>query len=190
MQKCLLVIFTRTPVYGKVKKRLAIKLGDAKALEIHQKLVAHTLTVVNNSGILYKVYLSEESNAEQAFSYKLQSGVDLGERMNNALLSELKEYTKVCLVGSDCLELKDTDIVNAFKQLDEADVVIGPAVDGGYYLIGMKKPQPQLFPNISWGSSTVLENTLQKCTDSGLVVHQLRLLNDIDQPEDVPDDWL
>jgi rSAM/selenodomain-associated transferase 1 len=190
MQKSLLVIFARTPVYGKVKKRLATKLGNAKALEIHHRLVEHTLAVVKNSGVLYKVYLSEESNAEQTFSYELQSGDDLGERMNNALLAELEEYTKVCLIGSDCLALTDIDITNAFNQLGEADVVIGPAVDGGYYLIGMTKPQPQLFPNISWGSSTVLENTLQKCADSNLVVHQLKLLNDIDRPEDVPDDWL
>lgn len=190
MQKSFLVIFTRPTEYGKVKKRLAKKLGKAKALEIHQKLVEHTLAVANASGILFKVYLSEKPISKQTFGYELQLGHDLGERMNNALLAELKEYTKVCLIGSDCLALKDTDIANAFKQLDEADVVIGPAVDGGYYLIGMKKPQLQLFPNISWGSSTVLENTLQKCTDSGLVVHQLRLLNDIDQPEDVPDDWL
>ena len=91
--------------------------------------------------------------------------------MNKALQTELETYTKVCLIGSDCLALTDTHITNAFKQLDAADVVIGPAIDGGYYLIGMKKPQPQLFSKISWGSSTVLENTLQICGGSGLVVH-------------------
>ena len=190
MQKSLLVVFARTPVFGKVKNRLAIKLGKAKALEIHLRLVEHTLAVVNNSGCSYKVYLSEGSNVKQAFSYELQSGIDLGERMNKALQTEFETNTKVCLIGSDCLALTVTHITNAFKQLDAADVVIGPAIDGGYYLIGMKKPQPQLFSKISWGSSTVLENTLQICAGSGLVVHQLDLLNDIDQPEDVPDEWL
>lgn len=190
MQKSLLIIFTRTPVYGKVKKRLAIKLGKPKALQIHHRLVEHTLAVANTSGMLFKVYLSEEPASSQTFSYKIQSGNDLGERMNNALQTELAQYSKVCLIGSDCLALTDTEITNAFNQLDTTDVVIGPAVDGGYYLIGMKKPQPKLFEDISWGSSSVLADTLQKCTNSGLMVHQLSLLNDIDRPEDVPDNWL
>ena len=190
MLKSLLIIFSRTPVYGKVKKRLASKLGKAKALAIHRRLLEHTLAVANNSGSLYKVYLSEEPKTEIDFSYELQSGADLGERMNNALLAELETFTKVCLIGSDCLALTDTDITNAFKQLDMADVVIGPAIDGGYYLIGMKKPHPHIFSEISWGTSTVLENTLQKCASSGLVVHQLTILGDIDRFEDVPVNWL
>ena len=169
---------------------MASKLGNAKALEIHRRLLEHTLTVANSSGSLYKVYLSEEPKTDNAFSYELQSGVDVGERMNNALSAELETYTKVCLIGSDCLALTDTDITNAFKQLDEADVVIGPAIDGGYYLIGMKTPHPQIFSEISWGTSTVLENTLQKCASSGLLVHQLTTLGDIDRIEDVPPNWL
>lgn len=190
MQKSLLVIFARTPEYGKVKKRLAIKLGKAKALDIHQRLLDHTLEVVNSSGFLYKVYLSEDPKSKQAFSYKLQSGENLGDRMHNALQSELEHNAKICLIGSDCLALTSADIAEAFKQLDTADIVIGPAIDGGYYLIGMKKPYPQLFSAISWGTSSVLENTLERCVSNGLLVHQLRLLNDIDRPEDVPPDWL
>ena len=190
MQNSLLIIFARTPEYGKVKKRLAIKLGDKKALEIHNRLVRHTLEMVKVSGVLYKVYLSEDAKAQQAFSYERQSGIDLGDRMNNALRTELDQYEKVCLIGSDCLALTSTDITNAFKHLDAADVVIGPAIDGGYYLIGMKKPYPRLFSAISWGTSTVLEKTLKICEDNGLLTHQLSLLNDIDRPEDVPQNWL
>jgi len=190
MQKSLLLIFARRPEYGKVKKRLATKLGKAKALAIHQRLLSHTLKVANKSGFSYKVYLSEEPQSKQAFSYELQSGANLGERMNNALQTELAQYTKVCLIGSDCLTLTGYDITDAFKQLDDADVVIGPAVDGGYYLIGMKKPHPELFSAIDWGTSSVLENTLKKCTNSVLITHQLSLLNDIDRPEDVPLNWL
>lgn len=190
MQNSLLLIFARTPEYGKVKKRLAIKLGNAKALDIHQRLLAHTLEMVSNSGLLYKVYLSAEPRSKQIFSYKLQSGANLGERMNNALQTELAQNSKVCLIGSDCPTLTGNDIADAFKQLDVADVVIGPATDGGYYLIGMKKPYPQLFSAIAWGTSSVLQDTLKKCAKSGLLVHQLRLLNDIDRPEDVPLNWL
>ena len=190
MQKSLLIIFSRTPVLGKVKKRLAIKLGNAKALEIHRRLFDNTLAVANSSGVMFKIYLSAKPTAAQPFSFELQSGTDLGERMNNALQNELDQYEKVCLIGSDCLSLNDKEISKAFKQLDVADVVIGPALDGGYYLIGMKKPQPQLFANISWGSSSVLADTLKKCPDNGLLVHQLSPLNDIDLPEDVPDSWL
>ena len=190
MQKSLLVIFSRTPVYGKVKKRLAIKLGNAKALEIHQRLFDHTLAVVKSAGVLFRIYLSAKPNAAQPFSFEIQSGTDLGERMNNALQKELDQCAKVCLIGSDCLSLTNKEISEAFKQLDVADVVIGPALDGGYYLIGMKKPLPQLFVDISWGSPSVLADTLKKCQDSALLVHQLSSLNDVDLPEDVPDNWL
>jgi rSAM/selenodomain-associated transferase 1 len=190
MQNHLLLIFARTPEYGKVKKRLAIELGNAKALAIHQRLLGHTLEMVNKSGIAYKVYLSEEPHAKQEFSYELQAGENLGERMNNALQTELAQYPKVCLIGSDCLTLTGSHIADAFKQLDTADVVIGPAVDGGYYLIGMKQPYPEIFSALAWGTSAVLENTLKKCSSSGLMVYQLNLLNDIDRPEDVPLNWL
>ena len=190
MQNTLLIIFTRSPELRKVKKRLAAKLGNAKALEIHTKLVTHTLEVANNSNISNKVYLSEKPKSKPAFNYELQTGDNLGERMHNALLAELNHFRKVCLIGSDCLTLNSSDINNAFKKLDDADVVIGPAIDGGYYLIGVKKPAPQLFANISWGTSSVLKNTLRLCSENGLLVHQLKLLNDIDRPEDVPDSWL
>ncbi len=143
-----------------------------------------------SAGVLFKIYLSTKPTAAQPFSFELQSGTDLGERMNNALQNELAQYEKVCLIGSDCLSLTDKEINRAFKQLDAADVVIGPALDGGYYLIGMKMPLPQLFVDISWGSSSVLSDTLKKCVDSALLVHQLSPLNDIDLPEDVPDSWL
>ena len=72
--------------------------------------------------------------------------------MNNALLTELGQYTKVCPIGSDCLALTSNDIINVFTQLNAADVVPGPAIDGGYYLIGMKKPSPKLFSTMSWGT--------------------------------------
>ena len=190
MQKSLLVIFARAPVYGRVKQRLAIKLGKAMALAIHNRLLEHTLDVADKSGILYKVYLSEEPKSKQPFPYELQSGANLGERMNKALTAELEQYPRVCLIGSDCLALSVTDIAEAFTNLDSADVVLGPANDGGYYLIGMKMPYPKLFSEITWGTSSVLADTLNKCTNSDLLVHQLRWLNDIDHPEDVPASWL
>ena len=190
MQKSLLVIFTRTPEIGKVKRRLANRLGDAKALEIHRKLFAKTLEVANKSSISNKIYLSVEPGSAMPFSYQVQFGDDLGERMHNAIVDELKNFDKVCLIGSDCLSLNSSDIDNAFVKLDSADIVIGPAVDGGYYLIGMKKPQPNLFSDIDWGTSSVLKKTIGKCADEKLLVHQLNLYNDIDRPQDVPDHWL
>ena len=190
MQKSLLIIFTRTPEIGKVKRRLAIKFGDAKALEIHNKLFANTLDVANTSNISNKIYLSEEPESAMPFNYQVQLGNDLGERMHNAILNELKHFDKVCLIGSDCLSLNSSDIENAFIKLDSTDIVIGPAVDGGYYLIGMKKPQPMLFSGIYWGTSSVLKKTLEKCANEKLLVDQLKLYNDIDRPEDVPDNWL
>lgn len=190
MQKSLLVIFARTPEYGKVKKRLAMRLGAEKALEIHNKLLSHTLTIAEETGIAYKIYLSTDPDKLQPYDYELQAGNDLGQRMHHALHTELTTNTHVCLIGSDCLEISQSVITRAFEKLAAFDVVIGPAVDGGYYLIGLTKANAELFSNINWGSSTVLANTLKRCMNMNLSVHQLEFLNDIDRPEDVPYSWL
>jgi len=190
MQKKLLIIFSRSPVLGKVKQRLAIKLGKEKALKIHKKLLAYTLNIGRKSGITNKIYFSDSPNINPTFDYDLQIGADLGERMNNAFTTELNKNDMVCLIGSDCLVLTANDISNAFQQLNACDIVIGPAIDGGYYLIGMKNTHQQLFSDVSWGTATVLEETLRLCKQNKLSFTLLRPLNDVDHPEDLPVSWL
>src|SRR5690606_37115102 len=90
-----------------------------------------------------------------------QKGNDLGERMLNAFSQNLRNYDKVIIIGSDIYELKTEHIEQAFHKLNNHDVVIGPAKDGGYYLLGLKSLKPEIFKNKNWGTSSVLKNTIQ-----------------------------
>ena len=190
MLKNLLVVFARTPTLGKVKTRNAKEMGVEKALSIYSKLLEYTLKISKASDLPYKVYLSEFPITQPDFQFEIQQGSNLGDKMKTAFLSELDKYEKVVLIGSDCLDISANDITNAFQDLDRVDLVIGPAVDGGYYLIGMKKPYNNIFSEIPWGTSEVLAKTLEKCSNSNISVHLLRELNDIDYPEDLPASWL
>ncbi|MGZ0016261.1 TIGR04282 family arsenosugar biosynthesis glycosyltransferase [Yeosuana sp. AK3] len=184
-----LIIFTRNPELGKCKTRLAKTIGDKAALEIYKHLLKHTAQISKKSTADKFVFYSENIIKNDlwnsgVFIKKLQKGSDLGERMEHAF-TELFAlgYEKVVIIGSDLLDLKTTHIDNAFKLLQEHDLVIGPAKDGGYYLFGMKKVQQNIFKNKAWGTSTVLKDTLidiQNCTFT-----LLEALNDIDTFEDI-----
>jgi rSAM/selenodomain-associated transferase 1 len=118
------------------------------------------------------------------FRKKLQSGNDLGERMQNAF-SEMfgLGYEKVMIVGSDIYELQQKDIENAYDALETTPFVIGPATDGGYYLLGMKELNSEIFQNKDWGTTTVLEATLKDLTSGKYVLLEER--NDVDYYEDI-----
>src|SRR5690606_4157743 len=104
-------------------------------------------------------------------------GENLGERMLNAFSENLSNYDKIIIIGSDIHELKPEHIEQAFKKLDTHDIVIGPAKDGGYYLLGLKLLNSNIFRNKNWGTSTVLEKTLEDLKNEN--VHLLEVLNDI-----------
>lgn len=184
-----LIIFTRNPELGKCKTRLATTIGDANALEVYKFLLNHTATISKEIKADRYVFYSENIQKEDlwnasVFRKKLQHGHDLGARMHNAF-SELLTmgYKKVIIIGSDLLDLNITLINEAFTQLDDTDVVVGPALDGGYYLLGMKSLFSNVFKNKAWGTDTVLEDTLQDLQSSK--VHFLKELNDIDTFEDM-----
>ncbi|NCO63169.1 MAG: glycosyltransferase [Flavobacteriales bacterium] len=184
-----LIIFTRNPELGKCKTRLAKTIGNQAALGIYMHLLSHTAQISKKSTADKFVFYSENIiendlwNSE-VFRKKMQQGSDLGERMEHAF-TELFAlgYEKVVIIGSDLLDLKTTHIDNAFKLLQEHDLVIGPAKDGGYYLFGMKKLQPNIFKNKAWGTSTVLKDTLNDIQNCTFVL--LEALNDIDTFEDI-----
>lgn len=196
MRKQALIIFVRHPQIGKVKTRLAATLGDEAALFIYQKLLQHTLEitegVVADKVVFYAGEIVEADMWQRPKYIKLQqSNGDLGNRMNAAFETVLAMgYTKVCIVGSDCYELSGGIVSEAFTVLDKSDIVIGPAHDGGYYLLGMKQLYPALFQNKKWSTNTVLANTLQTIEEAGLTVSQLPLLHDVDEAEEVPKEWL
>ena len=187
--KNLLLIFTRNPELGKVKTRLAKSVGDKTALDIYQFLLQKTKEVTKNISCDKTVYYSEKIIEDDLwnrsnYQKKEQFGKDLGEKMKNAIEDGFnKKYKKIIVIGSDLFDLKPSLISDAFKKLDNNDVVIGPATDGGYYLIGLKKIHLKIFENKNWGTSTVREDTLKNLEK--VDVHLLPMLNDIDVIEDI-----
>ena len=167
MKKHLLIIFTRNPELGKVKTRLAKSVGDTAALEVYKFLLNHTKEVTQNlacdKAVYYSVKIREHDIWESSTYQKHQQfGEDLGIRMQNAFQNAFDAgYDKVQIVGSDLPDLSSEIINNAFQKLDTNDAVIGPAKDGGYYLLGMKTLYKDVFQNKEWGTASVRKDTLK-----------------------------
>ncbi len=187
--KTALIIFTRNPELGKCKTRLAKTVGDSAALNIYKYLLQHTANISKQVNTDRFVFYSEaiQNNDiwdEAFFKKKLQNGIDLGERMHNAFQELLNSnYEKVIIIGSDLLDLSPEIIEDAYLKLNAKDVVIGPAKDGGYYLLGLKKMEVPIFKNKIWGTETVRKDTINDLKNSS--VHLLKELNDIDTFEDM-----
>lgn len=192
--KKLLIIFVKNPETGKVKSRLANSIGDEKARSVYKKLLLKTKDVVKGLDIDKQVCYAEFIDLDDiwendAFDKTLQCHGDLGERMKNAFQNAFSNsYSKVCLIGSDIMELNEDILTDAFELLEKSDLVIGPSLDGGYYLIGMKSPKENLFENISWSSSSVLEETIATAVDLKLAYSLLPVLNDIDVIDDIKEE--
>jgi len=185
----LLLIFTRNPELGKVKTRLAKTVGDETALKIYKFLLQKTRDisskVTSDKAVYYSVKIRNndiwDTNSYQKYQ---QLGEDLGLRMLNAFKNSFDAgYKKVLIIGSDLYDLSTERIDIAFNELDTNDVVIGPAEDGGYYLLGMNTLQENIFKNKDWGTDTVRKDTLVDLKDKK--VHLLSALNDVDVFEDI-----
>lgn len=192
MKKNKLIIFVKNEEAGKVKTRLAKTLGDDKALEIYRKLLGYTLEQVKPLEVEKEVCYSRiiEQNDlwnEDDFSKQLQKGDGLGERMSEAFRRSFEEegLDKVVIIGSDCAEMTTENLREAFARLEDHDIVVGPADDGGYYLLGMSKFIPELFTDISWSTGAVLGQTLQKANKENATHYKLEELHDVD----VEADW-
>jgi rSAM/selenodomain-associated transferase 1 len=189
-QRNALVIFVKNLVYGKVKTRLAATIGAEGAYKVYAALIAHTSAVTQNIPADKIVYYAEKVEDEDAWDHRfnkaLQHGRDLGERMMNALLDGFKKgYKNVIIIGSDCPALNKHIINDAFDRLESYDVVIGPAFDGGYYLIGMKTMHPYLFEEMEWSTPSVFEVTAARCKSLHLAYAVLPPLHDIDDEKDL-----
>lgn len=186
-----LLIFIKNPLAGKVKTRLAESLGKQKALRIYQQLLrrTHDTTAVLpcTKYLYYSSFIDEQDQWSGAvFQKMLQKGEDLGLRMHRALQAALQTHPKAVLIGSDIPELSRLHIEEAFQALETADYVLGPARDGGYYLVGMKDADSTIFEEIPWSTSQVLQLTLRQIVAEGKSYHLLPVLSDVDYPED----WL
>ncbi|MEO6315561.1 MAG: TIGR04282 family arsenosugar biosynthesis glycosyltransferase [Chitinophagaceae bacterium] len=186
-----LLIFAKNLVYGQVKTRIAATLGDAVALTIYGKLLAHTNAVTSNLPVIKTVCYSSFIEAADVwdnavYSKQLQSGKDLGARMMNAFANSFEEANDaVAVIGTDCFDISSNLIMDAFAALTNHDVVIGPAKDGGYYLLAMKQLHPLLFENIPWSTNDVLKKTIAICTQLQLSHFLLEELSDVDTAHDL-----
>ena len=184
-----LIIFTRNPELGKVKTRLAKTIGNEKALIVYQDLLHHTMNATKKLSCDKFVFYDQNITDndiwdDNIYNKKLQNGLDLGIRMKNAFETLLNLGYKNCIIiGSDLFDLKQAHIENAFQKLDQTEVVIGPAEDGGYYILGLKNMIPEIFVNKAWGTNTVLAETLKNLENYN--IHFLETLNDIDTEEDL-----
>ncbi|MCO5935481.1 TIGR04282 family arsenosugar biosynthesis glycosyltransferase [Mucilaginibacter sp. RB4R14] len=190
MSNNILLIFTRNLIYGKVKTRLAASIGHDHALFVYRLLLEHTAQVTKNIDATRIVYYSGAITDGDAWNNSylktVQQGGDPGERMVKAFDDNLKNGTKkVMIIETDCYELNSGIIADAFSQLDQHDVVIGPALDGGYYLLGIKAFYPELFYNVAWSTALVLKETLTYCDDLSLNYFRLPVLSDIDEEKDL-----
>jgi hypothetical protein len=189
MTKNLILIFTRNPELGKCKTRLAKTVGDENALTIYKILLNHTSKIVAEVEYDKAVYYSVKVRINDLWDDNIyqkhqQQGEDLGYRMQNAFADSFKSgYEKVIIVGSDLYDLTPKHIEDAFEKLTSHDVVMGPALDGGYYLLGMKNLHPNIFENKNWGTETVRNETLSDLKNKSVFL--LEALNDIDVYEDV-----
>ena len=184
-----LLIFIKNPEKGKVKTRLARDLGDDKALQIYRALLAHTrevaLSVSAERFLFYSEYVPESDDwPASGFDKRLQKGADLGERMYRAFVQVLERHERAVIIGSDCPQLQASIVEEAFARLEEFPVVLGPAEDGGYYLLGLHRPEPSLFHDISWSTESVLEQTLQRVAALGQEAFLLPRLSDVDRAAD------
>lgn len=187
----LIQVFVKAPEPGKVKTPLIPELGETLARDIHVRLLESVLAQVQQAevdielwvaGDMSHPYVQELGNRFTLFE---QHGIDLGERMYNALLHGLQCHQHVLLVGGDAYSLTPGYLAQAFVALQHQDMVFGPAQDGGYILVGANKLHPDTFLDIDWGTASVLQEQLENCERCGLHTALLESRWDIDTVADI-----
>lgn len=188
-----LLVFLKYPAPGKVKTRLAAALGDQAASDVYRVCAEVTLERLRRFQPETALYVDPPEALErtrdwlgQGWSLRSQQGRTLGERLARATGEVFAEGARpVVVIGTDSPWLGERDIEQAFEALRHAEVVIGPAQDGGYYLIGLARPTPALFEGVAWGTPQVGATTLAQARLLGLAVHLLGTGYDVDRLEDL-----
>ncbi|MCA8993939.1 MAG: TIGR04282 family arsenosugar biosynthesis glycosyltransferase [Planctomycetaceae bacterium] len=193
-----LLIFAKCPDAGRCKTRLIKGFGEEGAVEVHRRLTVKTFQETYSLNQQRRVsiqihYTGEAVDELRALANEHcpqgvlieQRGDDLGSRLHNAFASALSSSEAAIAIGTDCPFLDSQLLFEACATLESNQAVIGPAADGGYYLLGLRAPHPELFQNIDWGTSAVLEQTLIAGAAVGLHFDHLPILSDVDDPEDV-----
>lgn len=185
-----ILLFTKAPEKGKVKSRLAAEIGEENALALHKSFVLDFIGMLKKGGHPFRVFYYPPDAGEETADwlgkgppYRAQKGNDLGERMADAFAQTFSEgFERVLIVGSDIPDLTNALLDEAFSSLEDRDTVIGPASDGGYYLIGFGRGGflPEVFRNIPWGTETVFRDTVAILSGAGSRVHVLTEWEDVD----------
>jgi uncharacterized protein len=192
-----LILFSRYPVSGCAKTRLIPCLGDEQAAVLQREMSAHTVRTARclsaMTGTRIEVRFDGATRSQmrkwlgKGLAYGAQGEGDLGQRLERAFREAFAGGAgRVVVIGCDSPDLDARGLVEAFAALDEADLVMGPARDGGYYLIGLRRPAPELCRNIDWGTDQVRAQTLRAASRLGLRHSLLPELDDVDRPEDLP----
>lgn len=185
-----IIIFQKNAKLGKVKTRLAATIGDLAAFDAYQRLVKYTHKVASQSAadkiLFFTNFLEEDhSNYSSDYRFELQSGEGLGDKMKYAFGKLFEEkYDRLIIIGTDCAEITPELISEAFEVLENQEVVIGPAYDGGYYLLGMRSYIPSLFKGIPWSTDQVTALTIDYLESNSISFGLLSTLSDVDFEED------
>jgi rSAM/selenodomain-associated transferase 1 len=189
------LVFARVPALGRVKSRLAAGIGEPAALAVYHELLAITRAAIVASGIPATVWLADaagptptatEAQEWATLPTRCQETGDLGQRMTAAFVAAFAAgASRVVIIGTDCPGLRAEQLTQAVGLLNEHDVVLGPATDGGYYLLGLRQPQPELFQNKAWSTASVLIDTQADAHRLGLSAALLPALRDVDTAEDL-----
>ena len=185
----IIIVLAKAPILGEVKTRIGKNIGMERSKWIYEQLLSHTSNVTKKTKI--KTVLFKNKNHEKletlfkhSIASKFQLGRSLGEKMENAFQWAFKKkYKKIILIGADLWTLNEKIIIDSFKLLDKFNLVIGPSYDGGYFLIGMKKPNENIFKNIPWSTNNVLEKTISKMKTRKISF--LEIAKDIDSFSDL-----
>lgn len=188
----MILLFSKYPIPGRVKTRLVPTLGAVRATRLHRRFAEAAIDTARASGLPVTVYASGAPLRRfrawlgDGVRYERQCHGDLGQRMQEAFATAFRRgASKALAIGADVPGLTTEILRDAVCALDSSDVVLGPATDGGYYLIGFRQPRPMLFRDIAWGSDQVLPQTRKALAASGLSFHELPALSDVDRPEDL-----
>lgn len=189
-----ILVFAKAPVPGQVKTRLIPALGPEGAARLHRQLVEHALGTAAAAGLgPVELWCAPDDSdpflracaGRHGAVLRVQRGRDVGERMADALDRVLKRGAWPALVGSDCPALDARRLAEAFRALEEVEAVFNPAEDGGYMLVGMRRPLPDAFRDIPWSGPEVMERTRERLRALGVGWRELPPLWDVDRPEDL-----
>lgn len=193
MSDACVCVFTKAPVEGKVKTRLLPVLTPQQACRVHKNLLQHCAAGIRHSDWQSQLWATDVQHPyinqcakKHSMSLHLQQGEDLGERMQHAAKESLKKFSCVIIIGSDCPDIDARLIAGAISALKSGkEMVLAPAEDGGYVLIGFSKNIPSVFENIPWGTDKVLSLTIDRIRQENVSWFELATQRDIDRPDDL-----